>query len=221
MNFIKATSFAALTIFAASSQAQSFYVEGQLSTNDADIKSKEYSGTAFGITATNLRFDPDYDNSTSLGVEVGKSLTENFRVGISYTRHDFDFKSAAIIGSITNGTTTFTGPVNITAADAADVGVTFGSEINVFQVRGYIDFPQDNGLTPYIGAGIGLADIEFAKDNETALSLAVGANYDLNENFYVGANFALTRVSGFTDGLDINYDDVDVTTAQIHVGYRF
>ncbi len=42
-----------------------------------------------------------------------------------------------------------------------------------------------NGLTPFVGFGLGQADIDNATDDETIISLTAGARYNLNDKAYV------------------------------------
>lgn len=207
-----------------SAHAASPYIEGQLGMANADsVDTNTYNGTASGITAVGLRASLEYDNSATFGVEFGFKdvIIPNLRIGASIQTLNFDLDSAEINGSITNGATTFTGPVTVTSADLSSAGLTFDNRVNLFMVNTYYDFKTSTNFTPFVGFGIGLADIENAKDNEFAYSLNAGAKYNIDKNMYVGAKAVYTRVSGPEDELGIKFNDIDVYSANLSIGYEF
>ena len=204
--------------------AASPYIEGQLGMANVDsVDTNTYTGSVDGITAIGLRAKLEYDNSATFGVEFGFKdvIIPNLRIGASYQNLKFDFDSAEFNGSITNGATTITGPVTVTSADLSSVGVSLDNRVNLFMVNAYYDFKTSTNLTPFVGFGIGLADIENAEDNEFAYSLNAGAKYNIDKNMYVGAKAVYTRVSGPEDELGIKFNDIDVYSANVSIGYEF
>ena len=133
----------------------------------------------------------------------------------------FDLNSAQINGVITNGSTTYTGPVTVTAANLASVGANFDNRVNLYMLNAYYDFKTSTDFTPFVGFGIGLADIKNAKDTEFAYSVNAGAKYNIDKNVYVGAKGAYTRVNGPTDQLGIKFQDIAVYSANVSIGYEF
>jgi opacity protein-like surface antigen len=219
---MKKTILAAVVLAASGSvSANGVYVEGGLGYYDADVSTKSYSGSSGGITWTNLKADFDYDNDVALGLELGMSVTDNVRVGLSYAKTSFDLESATVSGSATDGTTTISGSAPVTRDDVSSLGLSWDNDVDLLMVNAYYDFGQMNGLTPFLGVGIGQADIQNAKDDETALSISLGAKYDINPNTYVGGKFVYYKIDGPTDTLDIVYEDIDVTSLQLLVGYKF
>jgi opacity protein-like surface antigen len=85
------------------------------------------------------------DNSTNIGAGVGYQFTDNLRgdVTLQY-RTATSFQGGNFI---TNTTTQATGENAITGSVSSTVGL----------VNGYYDITHWNGLTPYVGAGIGVA----------------------------------------------------------------
>ena len=200
------------------------YIEGQIGYANLDnVDTNTYSGTSGNVTGTNVRANLDYDASATYGAEVGLKdvLIPNLRIGASYTTMKFDLKSAQINGVVTAGSSTYTGPATFSASDLATGGLDFNSRVNLYMVNAYYDFKTFTDITPFIGAGIGLADIKHAKDLELAYDLNAGVKYNINKNIYVGIKGAYTRINGPTDQTDIKFKDIDVLSANVAVGFEF
>ena len=212
-----------LMSFAVISHADSFYFEGNIGRYDLDtVNTPTYSGTASGITFTNLRSDLDYDEDYALGFELGMRINDNVRLGISYTDLDLSFEGATVSGSATNGVTTIDVNARVTPAVANALGLTWDNDADVYMLNAYYDFNNVHAnYTPFVGVGIGQADISNANDDETALSLAAGVNMDLENNMYAGLKLMLTQIDGPSDGLGITYEDIDVTSLHFMIGYKF
>jgi opacity protein-like surface antigen len=209
---------------AISAQAATAYIEGQVGyAGPNNVDTNTYSGTSGGITATNLKGTLDYKSDYMVGAEFGFKdvLVPNFRVGVSYSTVKFDLNKAVISGSVTNGTNTITGPITASAADFASVGVNLDNRINLYMLNAYYDFKNSTDFTPFVGIGIGFADISHAKDNEFAYSINAGGKYYVDKNFYLGIKAAYTRINGPTDELGVKYDDISATSGHILAGYDF
>ncbi len=89
-------------------------------------------------------------------------------------------------------------------------------------IKTYYDFNSfSNGLTPFVGFGLGQADIDNATDDETIISLTAGARYNLNDKAYVGAKISYMEINGPDDELGIQYEDIELTSFEIVVGTSF
>jgi opacity protein-like surface antigen len=222
---------AVLAAFAASLSAQAEtpkaatpYIEGQIGFADLDsVHAKSFTGNIGSATATNLSAKLDYDSSATYGAEVGLKdvLIPNLRIGASYTTVKFDLDSAKINGVVTNGGTTYTGPAKVSDNQLASVGLDFDNRVNLYMVNAYYDFKTFTNFTPFIGVGLGVADIKNAKDLEFAYSANVGAKYNITQNIYVGLKGVYTRVNGPKDDNGFNYKDIDVYTANLALGFEF
>jgi opacity protein-like surface antigen len=225
---------AAIAVFSAlavsfSAQAETpkgaaLYIEGQIGYANLDnIDTNTYSGTSGNVTGSNVRANFDYDSSTTYGAEVGLKdiLIPNLRIGASYTTMKFDLKSAQIDGVVTAGSSTYTGPATFSASDLATGGLDFDNRVNLYMINAYYDIKTFTNLTPFIGAGIGLADVKHAKDLEFAYDLNAGVKYNINPNIYIGIKGAYTRVNGPTDQIGIKFKDIDVLSANVAVGFEF
>ena len=226
---MKLNKLTAAVIFAVSTasinaQAATPYIEGQIGyANASNVDTNTYSGTAGGITATNLRGSLNYDSSASFGAEIGMKdvLVPNLRLGASITTMKFDLKNATISGSVTDGVDTLSGSLPITAAQFASVGLNFDNRVNLYMANAYYDFKNDSQFTPFVGFGMGVADIKNARDNEFAYTLNAGAKYNIDKNVYIGAKAAYTNINGPSDELGLKYQNLEVFTANVALGYEF
>jgi opacity protein-like surface antigen len=97
-------------------------------------------------------------------------------------------------------------------------------DVNLYMVNAYYDFKNPTPITPYVGAGIGLAHLSNMKGSNLAYSLMAGAKYNINDNVYVGAKGTYTRIDAPTSnlyGANIDLKDIDLWRADAVVGYQF
>jgi opacity protein-like surface antigen len=200
------------------------YLEGNLGrTYIKDVDTNTYSGATNGLTFTDLRGTLDYNEPTYWGLEFGfNNLAQApIRLGLSVNTLKTKFQSATISGSVTDGTTTYTGPVSVSRGDLAGIGLDLDNRINLYSFNGYYDFPTGTPWKPYLGLGIGWADIKNAKDEEFMYSLHAGVNYDINPRVYIGARIGWYHIEGPTDKTGVDFDNVKATTVGATLGYRF
>jgi len=203
--------------------ANEFYIEGSIGHYDVDdVDTTRASGTASGITFTNLGGTLEYDADTTFGFEIGVKLNDKVRIGFSYVDASLDFEGATVSGSATDGVTTINASARVTPADASALGLTFSNDAEVMMIKASYDFDSfNNGLTPFVGFGLGQADIDNATDDETIISLTAGARYNLNDKAYVGAKISYMEVNGPDDELGIQYEDIELTSFEVVVGTTF
>jgi opacity protein-like surface antigen len=200
------------------------YIEGQINyTQVDDVDTETYSGSAGGLTFSNLKATNEYDSDIGFGFEVGAKglVNENIRLGFSYGESKIELKSTTGSGTVTDGTTTVNFAVRATRADLASVGLSFDNDIKSYSLNGYYDFSNTGGLIPFVGLGIGQVDIENAKDKELSTSLYLGARYFIDKNLYVGGKGTYTRANGPEDKLGIKYEDITQYGLTLSVGYQF
>jgi opacity protein-like surface antigen len=198
------------------------YVEGQINyTQVQDLDTNTYSGTAGGVAFTNGKGKLEYDSDIGYGVEVGASelLNKNVRLGLSYGKNKIELKKATISGTLVSGGTTVTG--SATPAELRSIGLDFDNDVKTYSLNAYYDFDNVNGLIPFIGAGLGQADIQNAKDKELSKSLYLGAKYFVDKNMYVGAKGTYSIIDGPEDKIGIKYDDISLYAVTLSVGYQF
>jgi opacity protein-like surface antigen len=202
------------------------YIEGQLGyANLNDVDSKTVSDS-IGNVRLSGKLNLKYDSDATYGFEIGAKNVgiENLRLGASYSRAEFDFKSTGLTGTISTdaGSSTISGSAS--RSQLGSYASTLDAKINLYMLNAYYDFKNSSAFTPFIGAGIGFADVKNTKDNEFAFSLNAGGKYHINDNLYLGAKGSYIRVNGPTiqvDGGDYGLEDVDLWKAEALLGYQF
>jgi opacity protein-like surface antigen len=161
---------------------------------------------------TETKFKTKYDDSISFGGEVGMNLTENLRLGLG--TQFFDAKVDSNVRSDEDGETTLTGE---------DLENVPDKRVAVYTVNGYYDFNKGQQLMPFIGAGIGIADIQLAQDRKFASSVSLGVRYHVRNSMFIGAKWTTVFVDEFRDLLDeaTKYDNLTAHNAGITLGVAF
>ena len=208
---------------ATTATAQQFYAEGQIArtqVQDVDSTTSAASGAWSAAVSGSLEYDPSVEYGIELGVRAIAGT--RFRAGFSYSQFEAEFEKGTASAALSyNGTTVLSGAGSFTRADLQNAGVTADNKVKVYSLNGYYDFEAGKGVTPYLGLGVGLSDIENANDKEFTLAGYAGVNYDLTEKFYLGIRGSLRRVSGPTDSFNINYDDVTAWSIGAVLGVKF
>ncbi len=81
--------------------------------------------------------------------------------------------------------------------------------ISTISVNGYVDFPNESKLTPFVGLGIGSSNVEVQGGDATAMSFSgiLGGAYSLNEKVSLEAKLTYRTLG------ELEFDWVDVTGA--------
>jgi opacity protein-like surface antigen len=135
-----------------------------------------------------------------------------------------DFDMEKVTGSLT--TTGVSGVANGTyTADITryirDAGISLDNRVNLYMANAYYDFKNESSFTPFLGVGMGMADVQNAKDNEFAYQGVIGGKFDIDKNMYLGLKGLYTKVNGITDELGIKYKDMDAYSGQVLLGVNF
>ncbi len=219
------SSAARAPVAAVAPETMGFYVEGQLGdTMMMDVNTKTYSGSYGGLTWSNVKATISHDNAINYGVEAGLAnvFGSAFRVGVSY--NTFSAKANTLKGSgiVTYGSDTLDlSSVSLSHADLASLGVSFDNKVKMYMTNGYYDFNAGSAFRPFVGLGIGLADIEHAKSKELALSASLGAQYHFTQNIYVGGKLQGNWVHGPKDEFGVGYENIKAATAMLSLGANF
>ena len=201
------------------------YVEGQISRMMIDDVDANTSVQGGGFNAA-IALVGEYDDATAFGAEVGLAGIggTGFRAGLGYTTFDAELEAV----NLTATNITFNGVAipgaasgRVTADQLKAAGADIGEKVKVFSVNAYYDFDLDSNFKPYLGLGVGMADIENMKDNELALSGYAGVNYAITENLYAGLRASIHHVEGGEDEAGIKYDDLRTYAVGAVVGYKF
>ena len=199
------------------------YIEGQLgrsSLKDADIK--PFSGSIDDKTIDQATAKIEYDHSVSGGFEIGANNVgiENLRIGASYNRMKFDMDkvTGSISGTSGGGSLDLTGDITEVVKG---LNVALDNSVNLYMANAYYDIKNASAFTPFVGLGMGMANIQNAKDNEFAWSASVGGKYNIDKNMYLGLKGSYTSVNGITDKIGLEYKDMDAYSAHALLGYQF
>lgn len=184
---------------------------------------RDADNTGSGVTLTS-QFKTGYN----VGLVAGEDLGNNWRFEgeFDYRRSDLDKLR------VTDATALGLGAYNGATASAA-------GHVRVMDLmaNGWYDFPLGGGLTPYIGGGLGVANIKltdvgvegqpaFVNDsgNFLAYQLGAGVGYDitasttvsLDYRYFGAANPTFTAVDGTSFDSEASGNNVDLS-----LRYRF
>ena len=187
------------------------------------VHEKPVSGSVSGITFTDWSADKEFDTDNAVRLELGLNLSKNIRMSISYADLDMVFEAANFSGTVSGGGTTLSVSGRATSADYRAIGLTSDNDAQSYMLNLYYDFYLENvnNLRPYLGVSLGEVDISNAKSDESAHSLIAGINFDINSNLYLGLKHIHSQIDGPTDMLDIEFEDLDITSTHVTLGYRF
>lgn len=199
------------------------YVEGQISRMQVNDVDGTTSASAGGFNAV-VNGEAEYDADIAFGAEIGirKIANTGFRVGASFTSFQADLEQINLSGALSfNGNVIAAGSGTFSADQVEAAGVSLDNDVKAYSINAYYDFDMDTKIVPYIGVGVGLADIENANDNELMLSGFAGVNYMLTDSLYAGGRASYHRVNGPNDSFGISYDDVTAYSVGVVMGYNF
>ena len=173
------------------------------------------------------------NGTTTLVNDVGATAgTLNANGQIDLNRGGVSGSGTASIVDIDGNTQSISGSFSYTNAQIPSGFVTeknnilngLKKTIKLYMVNTYYDFTNSTPFTPYVGFGLGMADINATKDKEFAYSAIAGAKYNFNPNFYLGMKGSFTRVNAPTStalGAEIGLEDIDLKRADAVIGYEF
>jgi opacity protein-like surface antigen len=224
------------------------------STLNAKLKLDYDSGNAYGgevgfknVGIPNLRIGASYsraeidlnqlsllvNGTTTLVNDVGSTVGSlNANAQIDLNRGGISASGTGTVVDSVGNTDTLSGSISYTNAELNSGFVTekntilngLKKTIKLYMVNTYYDFTNSTPFTPYVGFGLGMADINATKDKEFAYSAIAGAKYNFNPNFYLGMKGSFTRVNAPTStalGAEIGLEDIDLKRADAVIGYEF
>jgi opacity protein-like surface antigen len=199
------------------------YIEGQLgwsNLNDVDTKATNLPISDAATASATAKIK--YDNSVSGGFEIGANHVgiENLRIGVSFNRMKFDMEKVKGSLALSTSSASLETTGDITEA-VRSLGVDLDNSVKLYMANAYYDIKNASAFTPFIGFGVGMADIKNAKDNEFAWSASVGGKYNIDKNMYLGLKGSYTSVNGITDKIGLEYKDMDAYSAHALLGYQF
>ncbi|WP_306252916.1 outer membrane protein [Parvularcula sp. IMCC14364] len=149
-------------------------------------------------------FDTSFDPGFNVGALVGYKFNDYWRI-----EGEYRYSSADIDATTTRGqfnVPTSANPGGTLTANSGDVSV------HALFANAVLDINMANNLLPYLGAGIGYADVEIsglgADEGEGVFAYKVftGLDVKMDENSWVGARFSFMNTGDFA------YDPVGFDT---------
>ena len=116
--------------------------------------------------------------------------------------------------------------LHIDEACADGLGCAAESDKNSTQFymgRVYYDFVSNSPLTPFVGFGVGISDIEDTSGEDLAWSAAIGVNYNITDNIYLGVRgeYLYTYIKEPIGGGAAEIDGADVWAGAVVLGFKF
>ncbi|MDJ0920328.1 MAG: outer membrane beta-barrel protein [Henriciella sp.] len=223
---------AAFALTGLSAQAEGWYVSGSIGyvqQNDSSNSGETGAfttgnlgdGTTLDVAAgTDYGWDTEFDGGAVFAGEVGRDFGNGFRVGAEMALSNSDVDTHT---NVTLGGGSIDGLDAAALAGAADpLGVSVGelvsdgqgdmSQVAIF-ANVYYHFGEDRTFKPYIGAGLGISDVnvEFIPsgvgiidDGETKLAYQIkaGATFDLQNQWELFGEYAYRA----TDDIEVAND---------------
>lgn len=221
---------AAFALTGLSAQAESWYVSGSIGFAQQNDSSN--SGETGAFTTGNLGdgstldvaagtaygWDTEFDSGAVFAGEVGRDLGNGFRVAaeLAFSNADVDTHTNVTLagGSIDAvDAAALAGapdPLGVSVGDLVADGQGEISQTAVF-ANVYYHFGADSSFKPYLGAGLGFADVDveyspsgvgIIDDGETKLAYQIkaGATFDLQNQWEVFGEYAYRA----TEDIEVN-----------------
>lgn len=206
-----------------------FYLEGQAGIavlSDRDSKPVTGSGTVNGspVSYTNFVTNLTNDAGPAYGAEIGirNLLNTRVRLGLAWTTFHQKVHDVKGTGAFTTTGGTYSLGAGSTPPTSAllAAGIDYDNRINIYTANAYYDFRPVMWHRPYVGLGIGTADIENSKKGNLTLTGSVGTQVTITRNLYAGVKLTGYWIKGQKDGL-IDYKPLTVGTAMFTTGVHF
>lgn len=190
---------------------------------------------------TPVGWTTEFDGGYLVSLGFGRSFGENFRGELELSMQSNDVSGHNNVSAA--GIALAAEDAGVLIAGSANIGATVGAVVadgrgdvqgTYFMVNGYYDLATDSSITPYIGAGIGMANVDVTfnpsgvgiiSDDATAFAyqLMVGLTWRATDvaDIYAGYKYRATAdietsVSLFPANLDI-----ENRSNNIEVGFRY
>ena len=205
------------------------YLEGQVGAVAlGDLDSKPLTGTGLmngsSVTYNNFKLSQTADPTTAYGGEIGirNLFNTRFRLGLAWVGFQQKIKDINGTGGFTTTGGTYTLGAGSTPPNSAlsAAGVHFDNRLNIYTANAYYDFRQVMWHRPFIGFGVGTADIEHSTKKSLTMTGSVGTQVNITRNIYAGVKLTGYWIKGPKDGL-IDYKPITAGTALFTTGVHF
>jgi len=210
MNGIRVFAALALTLLTAGAAgAQGWYAGAFYGTASQD----DFDfGTALGTVTTTI------EDGAAMGLVVGREVGA-FRYEFEWSSRDLDVDDHILGG-------------------AALPGPTGEVDASTLFLNGYYNFNANGRVSPYLGAGVGYADVEFGgfgvapvpavlsdDDSGFAWQAIAGLGFRLNDNARIFVDYRMIRADGLevtvTPGAGGVTSEVDAELDSLNAGFRW
>ena len=188
-----------------------------------------------GILLSSSAISAFAENSVSAEVLVGMADQEISNNGASSSGDATSFGVRSAISLNKNVSAEFSyhnyGETDDTYIDGFGDTINDQLKTTAFNLGIKAVLPLENGLSLNARLGVSFWDFEYegtdssfpgqvfkADDDGNDLYYGVGAQYDLNTNVYVGAEYTLSKLDVSTSGVTA---DLDVDNLSLYLGYKF
>ena len=247
------TAVTSAVCLAAPATAQDWYVSGSLSYADQSESDNSGStgafttgnlgdGTTLDVAAgTNYGWETEFDNGIGYSAEIGARYASGLRAGveISITEADVDTHTGVTLGGGDIGeldAASIAGSPDALGVSVADVVADGRGDISTTAVFAnvYYDFNRAGSVQPYVGGGLGFADVDVKyspsgigviDDGETkfAYQVKAGLTWQVAEQWEVFGEYAYRA----TEDIEVNNDlfpgtlDIENQQNLLSVGVRY
>lgn len=227
--------------------AQEVYVSGSIGLNAQSDSDNEGEFTdAFNVgnsdgalptgaelpAGTPVGWTTELDDGIALSGEIGVKFDNGFRVGLEYAYTESDVNTHR--GVFAGDTVIDDLDVSVLTGDAELTGATVGQIVgdgqgsinnNTIFLNAYYDFDLGSTFEPYVGGGIGLADVDvvyvpsgvgIVDDSESkfAYQLIAGANLKISEKSSIFAQYSYRETSDVDVAVDLIPARLDIENQQ-------
>lgn len=166
--------------------------------------SSDLEASAPGVSAT---AEADYEPGYGIGGAAGYYVNDNIRVEGEIAYREADVDTLVINGSNISGN---------------------GLELKIFSgmANGYYNFTTGSNLSPYLGAGVGLAYHDEMEEFAFAYQAMAGIDYTVDDNNTLFAGYRYFATTDFEDSVsdpivgNVN-SSINVSDHILEVGYRY
>jgi hypothetical protein len=189
--------------------------------NDLDIKGALATGA--GVAGVVSNGQAVFDTGRLYGVEVGMRNIEvlgapGFRVGVSWQRVTADLDE--LTASVTGGAELPAGRYGISRSTLDDLGFNFDAQVDFVAFNVGYEFLPGSTFAPFIGVGVGRAEIENA-DAEFGYKVFAGVMYRYSDTVDFALRWDYLAVNEVEDSLGLEYDTAEVHSLSATVAVDF
>jgi len=156
-----------------------------------------------GGASSSANFETSYDNDTAYGFSFGYKFESPYRLEFEYRQGENDLDKVT------------TGGVSTTSDDSLEVTSMMGNL--------WYDFSAGERLRPYIGFGLGMANLDIgdADDDVTIGQLGAGITYFLTPRLALDAGYRYSVAQDATFKTNLSEQETEYSAQSVQLGLRF